>query len=251
MIKNELKMKWLHEEKRVFQGWDFSSIEDKMYEEALPWAYTKWVKKAIDETCMLLDMGTGGGEYLLSLNPTPGRTFATEKFKPNFDYAKDLLSKEGVELKFVSDDRLLPFDDETFDVIINRHESFDAKEVYRILKKDGLFISQQVGGMNTHEFATALLGFSPSCIDVKRSLASVSTELSQVGFELIKQEECFPKLRFYDVGAFVYFAKIIEWEFPTFSVEKYLEKLYELESDRIHNGYIEMMEHRFFIIGKK
>ncbi len=36
-------------------------------------------------------------------------------------------------------------------MIINRHESYSVKEVSRILKKHGTFITQQVGGLNNKE----------------------------------------------------------------------------------------------------
>ncbi|WP_365845908.1 hypothetical protein [Clostridium sp.] len=39
-----------------------------------------------------------------------------------------------------------PFEDNTFDIVINRHESYCVSEVKRILKTDGIFIAQQVGG---------------------------------------------------------------------------------------------------------
>lgn len=50
------------------------------------------------------------------------------------------------------------------------------------------------------------------------------------GFKTINGDEFFPMQKFFDIGALVYFAKIIEWEFPDFSVEKCFEKLCKLQS---------------------
>ena len=36
------------------------------------------------------------------------------------------------------------------------------------------------------------------------------------GFEIPDVRECFRSIKFYDVGALVWFARIIEWEFPVF-----------------------------------
>ncbi len=36
-------------------------------------------------------------------------------------------------------------------MVINRHEDFYVKELYRILKKDGIFITQQVGEDNDRD----------------------------------------------------------------------------------------------------
>lgn len=63
--------------------------------------------------------------------------------------------------------------------------------------------------------------------------------------------EMHPKLKFYDVGAVVYFAKIIEWEFPDFSVEKCFNELCKLQQELEENGFISSTEHRFIIVAKK
>lgn len=43
----------------------------------------------------------------------------------------------------------IPFQDESFDLIINRHGNFNTKEIYHLLKKKvGLFITDQVGEDN-------------------------------------------------------------------------------------------------------
>lgn len=42
-------------------------------------------------------------------------------------------------------------------MIINRHGDFDAKELYRLLKKGGIFITQQVGSDNDRELVEMVL----------------------------------------------------------------------------------------------
>lgn len=54
-------------------------------------------------------------------------------------------------------------------------------------------------------------------------------------------------MRFKDIGALVFFAKIIQWEFPNFSVDSCLDRLYELQEKLEKDGFIESIEHRFFI----
>ncbi len=44
-------------------------------------------------------------------------------------------------------------------------------------------------------------------------------------YEVWKEEESIAHI--FDVGALVWFAKIIEWEFPNFEVDKYLKNLYK------------------------
>ena len=71
------------------------------------------------------------------------------------------------------------------------------------------------------------------------------------GFTNLKSDECFPKLKFFDIGALVYFAKIIEWEFPNFSVDRYFEQLCLLQSIVEEQGFIESKEHRFIMVSQK
>ena len=41
----------------------------------------------------------------------------------------------------------------------------------------------------------------------------------------MKEAEAYRPIEFFDVGAFVWFAQIIVWEFPDFSVDKCFEHL--------------------------
>lgn len=153
-------------------------------------------------------------------------------------------------MKQVFDDCKLPFEDNTFDIIINRHESFDVKEVKRILKTNGVFITQQVGGKNNEVLSKALIkGFKP--LFPKNTLENRVKELENHKFEVLYAKEYFPYLRFKDIGAIVYFAKIIEWEFPNFSVDSCFKELCELNEELKEKGYIESFEHRFIIVCRK
>ena len=68
---------------------------------------------------------------------------------------------------------------------------------------------------------------------------------------IIKQDEFFPEMKFLDIGALVYFAKIIEWEFPNFSVERCYEQLCKLQSIVNKHGYVKSKGHRFIIVAQK
>ncbi|WMM25505.1 class I SAM-dependent methyltransferase [Tissierella sp. MB52-C2] len=247
----KLKETWRYEERYSFKGWDFSHINNRMEEETLPWDYKKLVKSYISEEKILLDMGTGGGEFLLSLNPTEGKTYATESYLPNIELCKSVLTSYGIDVRPVSDDSNLPFDDRYFDIIINRHESFCVTEINRILKPGGIFITQQVGGMNNREISKFLLGEYPNITDIDLNLDKILLEAKAIGMRIIDTGECFPKTYFYDIGAFVFYAKIIEWEFPGFSVERCFNKLVELQAKLEKQGYIETLEHRYFLIAEK
>ena len=63
--------------------------------------------------------------------------------------------------------------------------------------------------------------------------------------------ECFRPIRFFDVGALVWFARIIQWEFPDFSVDTHLEQLYRVQRILEETGAIEGRIHRFFLSARK
>ena len=245
-----LKELWKEEERNVFKGWDFSHLKNRWYDEELPWDYKDILRNYLNSDYKLLDMGTGGGEFLLSLNHPYNNTSVTEMWEPNVQLCKEKLEPLGIEVKQVFNDDKLPFENDTFDIIINRHESFYIEEVRRILKPNGVFITQQVGGKNNEILSKALLkDFNPEFPD--NTLDIRLTEIEKNFFEVLYAREYFPFLRFKDVGAIVYFAKIIEWEFPNFSVDSCFKELCELNEEIKIKGYVESIEHRFIIVCRR
>ena len=73
----------------------------------------------------------------------------------------------------------------------------------------------------------------------------------KAGFDILKAEEVFCPIRFYDVGAFVWFAHIIEWEFPGFSVESCFDRLLRLQKILERDGKLEGTTHRFLLVAQK
>lgn len=133
MNRAELKSIWKKEEKTAYiKGWDFSHIHGRYEEENdLPWDYEKIVRQYLTDTAKVLDYDTGGGEFLLSLNHPFARTAATEGFEPNVRLCQEKLLPLGIDFKECNTPSRIPYDNETFDMIINRHGNFDARELYR------------------------------------------------------------------------------------------------------------------------
>jgi SAM-dependent methyltransferase len=65
--------------------------------------------------------------------------------------ARNRLEPLGVKVVKVKSNLRLPFEDKAFDLVLNRHTEFDAKEVWRILKPGGTLLTQQVGSRNKTE----------------------------------------------------------------------------------------------------
>jgi SAM-dependent methyltransferase len=134
-----------------FSGWDFSYIHKwgAKPEFPLPWNYREAVTERIKSSRRMLDIGTGGGEFLSSLSPLPNEVYATEAYSPNVLVAERRLSSLGIKVvktgQGLQERSPLPFQDAFFDLAINRHECYESKELFRILRPRGYLITQQVG----------------------------------------------------------------------------------------------------------
>lgn len=251
MKKMELKIKWLAEEKKSFEGWDFSYLDQRMVGSPLPWSYFDIVKQYLFDDMILLDMGTGGGEFLESLGHPYENIAVTEGYEPNYQLCLERLAPKGVRVEPVSDDGMLPFEDSSFDIVVNRHEHYLESEVYRVLKTGGIFITQQVGHENNVTFSKWILNNPDWTYACDNFYPNTLTTLKELGFKVMAHGEAFLPLKFLDVGALVYFMKIIQWEFPNFSVEEHFDQLMTANEIIEKDGFVESEEHRYFIVCKK
>ena len=242
---------WKKEEEIAhIHGWDFSHIEGRCVEEPLPWDYRQVVKQYLKPEMKLLDIDTGGGEVLLSFGHPYENTAATENYPPNVQLCKEKLLPLGIDFKQADGNGRLPFEDGLFDMVINRHGDFNPAELWRVLKPGGIFVNQQVGAENDREFVELLCGKQP--LPFPEQYANKTAEaFRKQGFTVLRQEECFAPMRFYDVGALVWFARIIPWEFPGFSVDTHIQNLRNAQKLLEEQGYIEGNAHRFLLVAQK
>lgn len=247
-----LKEQWLQEERIAhIHGWDFSHIAGR-YEEGqdIPWNYEAVVRGHLSHNSKLLDIDTGGGEFLLSLNHPHKNTSATEGYSPNVALCKSTLLPLGIDFQEAKDVSNLPFDKNSFDLVINRHGDFNTKELYRILKPGGLFVTQQVGAENDRELVDLLLPNTK--LPYPEQYLKIATEkFICAGFDILQSQEAFCKIKFYDIGALVWFARIIEWEFPNFSVESCWDNLCKAQLTLEKEGVIEALTHRYLLVALK
>ena len=249
---SELRKEWEAEERVAhIHGWDFSHIQDRYEEdEDFPWDYRKIIEEYLLPDMKLMDFDTGGGEFLLSLEHPYKNTAATEGYAPNVELCKETLLPLGMDFRFCDDESNIPFADSSFDIMINRHGSFDPAEVRRLLKLDGLFITQQVGCQNDRDLVEMVLPDLPEPFP-ELKLSVQRKKFEEAGFEIIRDGEVFNSIKFYDVGAFVWFAHVIEWEFAGFSVDKCFNELLKMQEVIDRDGFVEGTIHRYLIVAKK
>jgi len=235
-------------EQQSFSGWDFSYLAGRWQETLPSWDYRQIVIEYLANAASLLDLGTGGGEFLASLQPLPPKTCATEAYAPNIPIAQARLQPLGVEVFGITSDDSLPFANDSFDLIIDRHEAFSAPEVARILRPSGHFITQQVDGRYGIELNRALQSADPPYRDW--SLATAVEQLERVGLRIERQIEAMSQLHFLDIGAVVYYLKAAPWQVPDFSVDQYREPLRRIHQAIQAEGRFTVSSPHFLMIAQ-
>ena len=248
----ELKAIWKQEENIAqVHGWDFSHIHGRYEDERdLPWDYKAIVRHYLTADAELLDYDTGGGEFLLSLRHPYDKTSVTEGYPPNVELCRETLVPLGIHFQECNNPSDIPFVDESFDMIINRHGDFDPSELYRLLKSGGRFVTQQVGGENDRDLVDMVLPGTENPFP-HLNLKEQRKEFESAGFQILRAEEAFRPITFYDVGAFVWFAKVIVWEFPGFTVDRCFENLLKMHRIIERDGKVTGTAHRYLIVAEK
>src|SRR5699024_10009102 len=85
----------------------------------------------------------------------------------------------------------------------------------------------------------------------RQYLNVIRRSFEENGFTTLEAEEAYRPIKFGDVGALVWFARIIQWEFPGFSVAGCLPNLYHAQEILEKNGVIEGRIHRFLLVVQK
>ena len=252
MNQNQFLSAWKAEESIAYiHGWDFSHIDGRYTEqEDLPWDYRAVIEEYLTPEMKILDIDTGGGEFLLSLNHPHANTAAMENYPPNIELCREILLPLGIDFRPGDGNGHLPFADGSFHMVLNRHGDFNAGEIYRVLKPGGLFLTQQVGAENDRELVELLCGKTP--LPFPEQYASITAQkFEAAGFHILRREEAFRPIRFFDVGALVWFARIIHWEFPNFSVDTHLQNLLTAQKLLEEQGCIQGTTHRFLLVAQK
>lgn len=229
MNRNERIELWKSEEQQPFSGWDFSYLDGRMIQEQAPWSYEARAAELMRRASSVLDMGTGGGERLFKLREHwPAKVVATEDYPPNVRMATERLASFGVRVVDtpVNADDPMPLADGEFDLVLNRHSGFHAREVARILAPGGSFLTQQVHGLWAHDLLAVFGAESPWPDD---TLEKVVPRLKAAGLAITHAQDWSGRLTFTDVGAVVYYLKAVPWLVPGFAVTTHREQLLTLQ----------------------
>jgi len=228
-------------ERRPTSGWDFSWLGERMTTSPPPWDLAELVAERARSARDMLDLGTGGGEWLADLPARPAHTVATEAWEPNLSVARARLGPLGIDVVRVegAPDNAkqrygerggdLPFEDGSFDLVTSRHESFVATEIARVLRPGGVFMTQQLGDGVFRE-VNELLG-----AEVPRQqrwhLALAVDQVERAGLTVTRSAEGEQDVTFADVGALAWYLRMTPWTVRDFSIDRYRDRLRRLDEE--------------------
>lgn len=142
------------------QGWNFEAISP-IVEDNSNYFYYKEVVNAITPNTVMLDIGCGSGEKSI-------RYFSNAKKVVMLDNEHEMLKRveanlnriltskeiEKFEVKLADGCGKLDFPDEYFNLVVSRHCGGNMSEIFRVLKKGGIFISEDVDHTDCLELKT-------------------------------------------------------------------------------------------------
>jgi SAM-dependent methyltransferase len=192
-------------------------------------------------------MGTGGGEFLAEISADlPADTVATEEWKVNVPVARSNLAKFGIEVAHCRSVQL-PFKEEGFDLVINRHEELDPREVARVIRSGGKIITQQIDRNNWKE----LRAYFSRVGEFGNHRIRYAEQFEAERMEVIVNKSHDYRVAYRDLGDFVFMLAVTPWTIPGFSLERDIDSLLAMDHEcRTKNG-LELTESRYLLIARK
>lgn len=228
-------------------AWDFAWLHGRASEERPSWRYFDRVRERVPNARRLLDIDTGTGTMLAALPQLPRLTVATDSYAPSIERAATRLRPRGVHVVPTQHEvQALPFADASFGLIISRHpvETWWT-EIARVLEPGGHYVSQQVGPGSLRELSEFLMGPLPTSSKRDPDLARRAAQSAGLVVDDLKVERT--KVVFHDIGAVVYFLRVVVWTVPDFSVDRYRTQLRRLHGHIAVAGAFESASSRFLI----
>lgn len=217
-------------------GWDFGWLEGRATEERPTWRYFDLVAERAPRVASLLDVETGAGGMLADLPALPPVAVATEGHPPNVALAAPRLRARGAHLVH-ADAAALPLARGTFELVTSRHPVVPRwDEVARVLRPGGTYLAQHVGPDSLRDLTEHFLG--PQLPESTRDPVRERAAAEAAGLVVVDQRVERTRVVFHDIGAVVYFLRLVIWIVPGFRAERHRDQLRVLH-DRIERdgGY--------------
>lgn len=233
-------------------GWNFSVLASRTIVEGKTWVFLEVVKEFLDENVVLLDIGTGGGEKILQLAKSCKKIVGIDNSPEMINKANENLvesNKPNVEFRVAESDNL-PFEDNSFDIVTSRHAPFDSKEVGRVLKEKGIFLTQQVGEDDKKNLKEV---FGRGQCSGRRSgdlIRRYVRDLEDAGFEIIRNDRYDASEYYKDIRDIIFLLEHTP-TIPGFDRNKDKDALERLEREFMTDKGIKTNSERFLLVARK
>ena len=141
----------------------------------------------------------------------------------------------------------LPFSDECFDLVLNRHEELGPAEVARVLALEGQILTQQVARSNWQE----LRDYFPRMHDFGPFFERYQAGLRSGGLTVTRAETHDAHEAYSTLGDMVYMLTVGSWTIPGFDLAQDLDALLALERGLRREEGIVLTKSRFVIEAHK
>jgi SAM-dependent methyltransferase len=232
-------------------GWDFSWLDGRATEARPSWRYSERVVARAADAKRMLEVQCGDGALLASLPRAPELLVAAEGYAPNLAIAAHRLRARGAHVVAAADSAPeFPFRSNTFDLVTCRHPIVAWwTEIARVLAPGGAYFAQHVGPRSVAELTEFLMG--PVGFGSDRDPDAAVNDATAAGLDVVdlRYEEL--PMTFHDIGAVVYFLRLLIWIVPRFSVEAFLGPLLALHEQIERSGPFRATSTRFLIEARK
>jgi SAM-dependent methyltransferase len=231
---------------QVFSGWTFD-YEPRSEEAPPPWDFVARARELVLPAPTAVDLGTGGGERFAEITAgAAGSLVATEEWPVNLEVATRRLSPLGVQVLHCSS-TVLPFQDNSIDLLMSRHEAIDPFETARVLAPGGTVLTQQVGNDDWPE----LRAFFPAWQDHGDHYFYYAAGFQAAGLRLVDHRRHYRTVAF-KLEELVYQLCTMPWWVPDFDpLGRDFEAVAALERALNKSGEILLTESRYLIEAQK
>ncbi|HEX4821060.1 MAG TPA: methyltransferase domain-containing protein [Acidimicrobiales bacterium] len=227
--------------------WDFGWLDGRATEERPSWRYFDRVAERAGAASSLLELQAGTGSMIGRLPERPPLAVATEGYPPSVAAAAPRLRRRGVHLVVTSQtQQALPLKSDTFELAISRHPvEVWWREIARVLRPGGRYFAQHVGPDSLRDLSEFLMG--PQLNESRRDPSIERRAAQRAGLEVREIRVERTRVAFADIGAVVYFLRLVPWIVPGFVVSAYEERLRALHTLIERHGAFETTSSRMLV----
>lgn len=226
-------------------AWDFTWLDGRATEDRPSWRFFDRVAERASAVGELLDVECGVGHMLGTLPTLPPLAVGIDAWRPSLRAAAPTLRARGVHLLRGSA-TALPLASSSFELVTSRHPVEPAwHEIARVLRPGGTYFAQHVGPHSLRDLSEFLIGSISDTSHRDPEAERRAALAAGLSVRVLRSERT--RVVFFDIGAVVYFLRLVVWTVPGFTVERYRARLRDLHDLIVRDGSFETTSSRLLI----